>query len=104
MMLKQNGLNHHRVISSAAGDLFDGFFAPGKKWAFAKDGLVDGRARRIFEMMGRACEANLYPFQIALEARSGPWVQAEGREMLMLSSYDYLGLIGDPRVNNYAVE
>ncbi len=30
-------------------------------------------------------------------------VQAEGREMMMLSSYDYLGLIGDPRVDEAAI-
>ena len=30
-------------------------------------------------------------------------VQAEGRELLMLSSYDYLGLIGDPRVDEAAI-
>ncbi len=30
-------------------------------------------------------------------------VQAEGRELMMLSSYDYLGLIGDPRVDEAAI-
>ena len=45
-----------------------------------------------------------YPFQIPLEGKSGPIVQADGHEMLMLSSYDYLGLIGDPRVNEAAIE
>lgn len=105
-MSKQNGLNHVRAFASASGDLFNGFFAPEKKWCFQKEKLIDSRARRTFEMMGRACKAGLYPFQIALEGRTGasPWVQAEGREMLMLSSYDYLGLIGDPRVNESAID
>lgn len=97
-----NGLK--RVFSSPSGDLFNGFFSAGKKWSFHKENLVDARARRVFEMMGRACEAGVYPFQIALQGRSGPHVQAEGREMLMLSSYDYLGLIGDPRIDHCAIE
>ena len=36
--------------------------------------------------------------------RSGPEVQADGQSMLMLSSYDYLGLIGDPRIDTAAIE
>jgi len=55
-------------------------------------------------MTRRACEASVYPFQLPLEGRSGPWVQAEGQRLLMLSSYDYLGLIGDPRVDQAAVD
>jgi 8-amino-7-oxononanoate synthase len=104
MMHKQNGLNLGRGFTSASGDQFNGFFASEKKRSFQKDSLIDARARRVFDLMGRACEAGLYPFQIALESRTGPWVQSEGRKMLMLSSYDYLGLIGDPRINESAVE
>jgi 8-amino-7-oxononanoate synthase len=104
MMHKQNGLNLGRGFTSASGDQFNGFFTPEKKRSFQKDSLIDARARRVFELMGRACDAGLYPFQIPLQSRTGPWVQAEGRKMLMLSSYDYLGLIGDPRINESAVE
>ncbi|MGA2181875.1 MAG: aminotransferase class I/II-fold pyridoxal phosphate-dependent enzyme [Bryobacteraceae bacterium] len=99
-----NGLKQLHTFRTASGDLFDGFFSPGKKWSFPKENLIDARARRVFELMGRACEAGVYPYQLALEGRSGPWVQAEGREMMMLSSYDYLGLIGDPRIDDCAVE
>ncbi len=54
--------------------------------------------------MAQACQAGLYPYQMPLEGRSGPWVQVEGRKLLMLSSYDYLGLIGDRRVDEAAIE
>jgi glycine C-acetyltransferase len=104
MMHKQNGLNLGRGFTSASGEQFNGFFKSEKKRSFQKDSLIDARARRVFDLMGRACEAGVYPFQIALESRTGPWVQSEGHKMLMLSSYDYLGLIGDPRINESAVE
>jgi 8-amino-7-oxononanoate synthase len=91
-------------VPVADGGLFGDFFTSSKCSGFQKTGLMDGRGRRVFEMARRACDAGVYPFQLPLEGRSGPWVQAEGRRLLMLSSYDYLGLIGDERVNRAATE
>jgi 8-amino-7-oxononanoate synthase len=100
----RNNSNRTRVFATGAGDLFDGFFTSGRKWNFKKEDLIDGRARRVFDLMGQACDFGVYPYQLALESRSGPWVVAEGRKFLMLSSYDYLGLIGDPRIDEAAIE
>ena len=89
---------------SSSGRLFDGYFSSARNWKFGKNDLIDARGRRLFETTALACHADAYPFQIPLEARTGPEVQADGHSMLMLSSYDYLGLIGDPRIDRAAIE
>ena len=89
---------------SSSGSLFGEYFHQGKDWSFRKKDLMDARARRLFETTALACELDAYPFQVPLEGKSGPQVQADGHPMLMLSSYDYLGLIGDPRVDAAAIE
>ena len=58
------------VCGVGSGQLFNGFFEPGKRWDFRKEHLVDARARRVFELMGRACDAGVYPYQLPLEGRS----------------------------------
>jgi glycine C-acetyltransferase len=89
---------------SSSGRLFDGYFFPERSWKFSKGDLIDARGRRLFETTALACSADAYPFQIPLEERTGPDVLADGHSMLMLSSYDYLGLIGDPRIDAAAIE
>jgi glycine C-acetyltransferase len=85
-------------------DPFDGFFrgrgpAPGPA-----DGLLDLPAvRRWFALLAWGDEEGLYTYQIPLEGRTGSRVSVLGRSRLMLSSYDYLGLVGHPAVEEAAV-
>jgi len=104
MTIPQVNQNGTRAHSSSSGDLFNDFFTSGRKVDFQKNGIIDGRGRGVFGMMAAACEADCYPYQVPLESRTGPWVQAEGRRMMMLSSYDYLGLVADPRIERAAID
>ena len=102
---EMNGMKGNKVgFPSSSGQLFDGYFSSVRTSKFGKSDLIDARGRRLFETTSLACNADAYPFQIPLEARTGPEVQADGHSMLMLSSYDYLGLIGDPRIDSAAIE
>lgn len=88
---------------SSSGEMFGGYFTPGKTWNFKKADLLDPRARRIFEGTAMAVAADAYPFHMPLQAKAGPCVTADGHRMLMMSSYDYLGLIGHPRIDAAAI-
>ena len=83
--------------------MFQSYFATERLETFKKADLIDARARRLFETTALACSLDVYPFQAALSGRTGPEVELDGHRMLMLSSYDYLGLIGDPRVDEAAI-
>jgi glycine C-acetyltransferase len=93
-----------KQFSSSSGKMFGNYFHPDRKWSFKKHDLLDARARRLFESTALGCAHDAYPFQTPLDCRSGPCVRTDGHEMLMLSSYDYLGLMGDPRVDAAAIE
>jgi 8-amino-7-oxononanoate synthase len=93
-----------KTFPSSSGQMFHEYFTANRSWSFKKNDLLDARARRLFETTALGCAADAYPFQIPLEGMSGPIVHADGHEMLMLSSYDYLGLIGDPRVNEATID
>jgi 8-amino-7-oxononanoate synthase len=103
-MSSKRGVTGERRAITSSGGLFGEFFTSARSLTFHKDSLIDGRARRLFDLTRRACDAGVYPYQLPLETRTGPWVEAEGRRMLMLSSYDYLGLVGDERVDAAAIE
>src|SRR3984885_7308794 len=102
---ERGGSNGRRLgFPSWSGQLFDGCFSRTRNCKFGKNDLIGARGRRLFETTAMACEADAYPFQMPLETRTGPEVHADGHSMLMLSSYDYLGLIGDPRIDGAAIK
>src|ERR1700753_688169 len=88
---------------SSSGQMFQNFFVSEREDSYKKRDLIDARARRLFENTALACSLDAYPFQALLSARPGPMVEMNGNRMLMLSSYDYLGLIGDSRVDEAAI-
>ena len=92
-----------KEFPSSSGEMFQGFFAEKRHDSYKKHDLIDTRGRRLFENAARACAHDAYPFQAPLSTRPGPVVEMDGERMLMLSSYDYLGLIGDPRVDEAAI-
>ena len=93
-----------KAFASSSGQMFGGYFYPDRKWSFKKHDLLDARARRLFETTALGCSVDAYPFQTPLDSRSGPCVRTDGYDMLMLSSYDYLGLMGDPRVDAASID
>lgn len=66
-------------------------------------GLLDARAERVLQRYEQLCADGDYPFQLPLEGMAGPRISIAGRPLLLLSSYDYLGLIHHPAVNAAAL-
>ena len=83
---------------------FEGFFDPETPWNAEYRGLLDHfPARRWLDVVSWGAREELYTFQQALEGKSGPRVEVRGQTFAMLSSYDYLGLIGHPAVEAAAI-
>lgn len=92
------------AVTGTPYDPFDGYFAHDGHPAAAPGSLLDlAAARRWFEILRRGSEEDLYTYQQPLEGRSGPRVSVNARPTLMLASYDYLGLLGCPAVEEAAV-
>ena len=85
-------------------DPFLGYFREHPVYEPDEKGLLDlPPARRWFKALDWGETEGLYTYQQALDGKSGPRVQLNGREMIMLSSYDYLGLIGHPELESSAI-
>ncbi len=85
-------------------DPFRGFFDDGPR-SPRTEGLVDVPAARAwFEVVGWGIRSELYLYQQPLEGRCGPRATLNDRAMLVLSSYDYLGLIGLPEIEAAAID
>ena len=84
-------------------DPFNGLFDNGAP-AIAKGSLLDNPAAgKWFRKISFGRSEGLYTYQQPLTDASGPYVTYCGRSFLMLSSYDYLGLISHPSVIDGAI-
>jgi len=62
------------------------------------------RIEEFSERLENIKKSNLYFYLNEIESLDGPYAIINGRRMLMLASYSYLGLIGHPLINEYAIE
>ncbi|MBW3553445.1 MAG: aminotransferase class I/II-fold pyridoxal phosphate-dependent enzyme [Gemmatimonadetes bacterium] len=81
-------------------DPFAGFFEGRSAEELVEERtLLDTPAvRRWFDLLHRGLPDSLYTYQIPLSRAAGPESAALDRDLLMFSSYSYLGLIGDRRI------
>lgn len=73
---------------------------------FEQNGLLNiPGAKRWMTEIERAVDQDRYGYQIAAQTRSaGGNIDIGGNPFVSLSSYDYLGLIGHPQIENAALE
>ncbi len=70
-----------------------------------QDRLLDIRpSHRWFGELQACAEADTYIFQKEFDQKSGPTSVVEGRDLQIVSSYDYQGLIGHPYIEAAAIE
>lgn len=85
------------------GNPFDNFFETDAK--FSKDNkILSERQISKLEQVRKTYESGVYTFHQSLDFKSGPEIEIDGNSYKMLSSYDYLGLIGHPYIENAAIE
>ncbi|MBC7905103.1 MAG: pyridoxal phosphate-dependent aminotransferase family protein [Gemmatimonadaceae bacterium] len=83
---------------SPFGDQFSDVEAPELE-PMLKSSVARRWIRDIHDMVGN----DMYPFQQTMQSKSGPAVVSNSRDMFMLSSYDYLGLLGHPYIENASI-
>lgn len=79
-------------------DPFHGYFKPDDN-APELDSMIKSRsAFRWIRDIHQMVSGGVYAFQQTMSGKSGPEVFSNNRTMFMLSSYDYLGLVGHPYI------
>ncbi|MEO5603341.1 MAG: aminotransferase class I/II-fold pyridoxal phosphate-dependent enzyme [Cyclobacteriaceae bacterium] len=66
--------------------------------------LLNDRQKQKIEVVNKTRNSGFYTFQQAFDAKSGALITLNGTEYKLLSSYDYLGLIGHKEIEKSAVE
>ena len=60
--------------------------------------------RRLNRRVNQLKEADMYFFESVISEHKDAWVVADGRRMLMMASYEYLGLLGHERLKQASRE
>ncbi len=60
--------------------------------------------RKLNRRVTKLKEENLYFFEPVISEHDDAWVVVEGQRMLMLGSYEYLGLLGHSHLNKTSIE
>lgn len=99
-----NSLNRSKAVNKETepGNPFDNFFDTNSKFSKGNK-LISSRQAKRLEFVRHMHENSFYTFHQALDHKSGPKVEIDGNLYRMLSSYDYMGLIGHPDIENAAI-
>jgi glycine C-acetyltransferase len=101
-MSDQPSVSHIR--RKTPGNVFGGFFN-GKFDYGALHPLATGpAARRWFDAIRWGIPLDVYTFQQPLQGKSGRTVSINDESFVMMSSYDYLGLIGHPEIEKATID
>ncbi len=84
-------------------DPFKGYFNSESAIPVAEPLIKSRTANRWFGDIHAMVTNHVYMFQQTMNSKSGPVVFANNRDMYMLSSYDYLGLLGHPYIENATI-
>jgi 8-amino-7-oxononanoate synthase len=84
-------------------DPFTGYFNDFAEAPVAEPLIKSRSASRWLRDIHSMVSQNAYLFQQTMNGKSGPAVFANNRDMYMLSSYDYLGLLGHPYIENASI-
>ncbi len=94
-------LNGSKTWKSLVNDFFDRH----PVFDSHNESLLNHRpAHRWFDQLRYSANEDLYNFQEVMQGKSGPSVIIRDKPVHMMSSYDYLGLIGHPEIEAAAIQ
>ena len=99
---QNSGLNSGDTKMPEPGNLFDDFFEDGSNFSSGR-GIFNERQVQKLSQIRETYQKGVYTFHQALDHKSGPTAKIDGKSYKMLSSYDYLGLIGHPDIEKAAI-
>lgn len=94
-------LNGRKIWKSLVNDFFDRH----PVFDSHNQSLLNHRpAHRWFDQLRYTANEDVYNFQEVMQGKSGPSVIIRDKPVHMMSSYDYLGLIGHPEIEAAAIQ